>query len=200
MRVDELKRTLRSVGAQKFCEDHLFNADCWIFDKSRSTLDLKGEYADFKDTISGLIGEKPKNIAIVGSAKYGVSMHPEKSFRAFNKRSDIDIVIISPTLFFEVWDAYREAYFNGYNWLNKIHSKSIFRRFVVIYSDERSEYKSIYLRSVWLKMENLRKEIALKHRISNSIKFRIYYSWEDAKNYHISGTKQLKEKIKDDAE
>lgn len=42
-------------------------------------------------------------IIIVGSAKLGYSVSPEKSLRPFNDQSDVDVAIVSPVLFEKYW-------------------------------------------------------------------------------------------------
>ena len=44
------------------------------------------------------------NVIIVGSGKLGFSIKPNKRYVEFGEDSDIDIAIISPKLFEEIWD------------------------------------------------------------------------------------------------
>lgn len=45
----------------------------------------------------------PTNIFVVGSAKLGFSIAPEKRWTHFNDESDIDVAIVSPELYLAVW-------------------------------------------------------------------------------------------------
>lgn len=45
----------------------------------------------------------PTNIFVVGSAKLGFSIAPEKRWIPFNDESDIDVAIVSPELYLAVW-------------------------------------------------------------------------------------------------
>lgn len=46
----------------------------------------------------------PNEICIVGSAKLGFSIAPQKRYRSFSDRSDIDIAIVSEPLFLAIWN------------------------------------------------------------------------------------------------
>lgn len=49
-----------------------------------------------------------QNFTIVGSAKLGFSLSPEKFGRSFDESSDIDVVLVSEKLFQKLWDALLE--------------------------------------------------------------------------------------------
>lgn len=56
-----------------------------------------------KDEISSHFGVHPNEIILVGSAKVGFSLAPDKRYREFCDSSDLDVAIISTTLFDRVW-------------------------------------------------------------------------------------------------
>jgi hypothetical protein len=49
----------------------------------------------------------PKNILVTGSAAVGVSLNPYKSFKSFDKSSDVDIAVISTYHFDVAWRTLR---------------------------------------------------------------------------------------------
>ena len=187
----QFRDTLRALEPQEFCRRHLFSADAWIF--SDASLGLKGTYADFRKTIGDIVNEPETNVAIVGSSKFGFSMNPNSAYAPFHSDSDVDIVIISQSLFMSIWLAYREAYYNGYSNVIRFHSRNVFRNFVVVPAIEYQEFKTVYLRKIWLKMQKMKRDLQVHHRISIEINFRIYSTWTDAEAYHSSGLKRLKE-------
>lgn len=180
----------------RFCREHLFSPEAWIFTDA-SGKNLIGSYHDFKCTMADLIDENPNNIAIVGSAKFGHSMKPKltPALPAFRDDSDLDIVIVSQKLFQEIVNGYRAAFYNGYKGLMDAHAIDIFRNFVVVYPWEEPVYKSAYLRDIWLKFQKMRTQAATQHRLRNKIKFRVYASWQDAENYHAAGVHLLKKEL-----
>lgn len=61
------------------------------------------DHFSLKDAISGQFGVHPNEIILVGSAKVGFSLAPDKRYREFGDSSDLDVAIISPVLFDRVW-------------------------------------------------------------------------------------------------
>lgn len=60
---------------------------------------------DLKKTVSDHFSLHPNEIVIVGSAKLGFSIAPDKRYQAFSDSSDIDIAICSPKLFDKIWES-----------------------------------------------------------------------------------------------
>lgn len=57
------------------------------------------KYFDLKYEIATKFKENPECVHMVGSAKLGFSIAPTKLWNSFSEESDIDIAIISRTLF-----------------------------------------------------------------------------------------------------
>jgi hypothetical protein len=57
---------------------------------------------------------------------------------------------------------------------------------------DRKEYRTSYLRDIWLQMRKMEREAGTQHRLSNSINFRIYSAWSDAENYHAHSLEKLR--------
>ena len=63
----------------------------------------------FRDElVSGLAVSRP-DIRVVGSARFGFSTKPGRNLREFSDTSDIDVVIVSPSLFDQLWLALLDA-------------------------------------------------------------------------------------------
>jgi hypothetical protein len=56
-------------------------------------------YFDLKDRIAATFGIHPAEIVVVGSAKLGFSLAPDKRYRPFGETSDIDVALCSSSLF-----------------------------------------------------------------------------------------------------
>ncbi|MBW4605660.1 MAG: hypothetical protein KME22_00150 [Hassallia sp. WJT32-NPBG1] len=65
--------------------------------------DDEGKYFDLKYEIATNFKENPECVRMVGSAKLGFSIAPRKLWNSFSEESDIDIAIISRTLFEQFW-------------------------------------------------------------------------------------------------
>jgi hypothetical protein len=63
----------------------------------------------FRDElVSGLAVSRP-DIRVVGSARFGFSTKPGRNLRDFSDTSDIDVVIVNPSLFDQLWLALLDA-------------------------------------------------------------------------------------------
>lgn len=65
-------------------------------------LDAETEFA-LRSEVARHFGVHPNEVFIVGSAKLGFSIVPSKRFRPFCDCSDIDLVLVSSSLFDNVW-------------------------------------------------------------------------------------------------
>lgn len=63
----------------------------------------------FRDELVGRLGVTRADIRIVGSGRLGVSLRPGNALRPFSDRSDIDVVVVSPELFDQLWLSMLEA-------------------------------------------------------------------------------------------
>lgn len=194
MTPDELKHIITGVDPDDFCRHLLFDLDCWLFENSDLD-EISSSYLDFRSTIGNVIDVDEQDIRLVGSTKYGVSMspNPDKLFRPFNDESDLDVLIVSEKLFIEIWNEFRNAYYNGYGWVKKRHSGDIFRRFLYLVGGD--QYQTTYLRDASKRMDGLAREVLLRTGLSRPLKYRIYASWDDAVGYHSHGVRKLQRVI-----
>ena len=58
----------------------------------------------------------PNEVLVVGSAKLGFSIAPNKRYRSFCDKSDIDVVIVSDILFSRIWRAVHDYEHHGGYW------------------------------------------------------------------------------------
>ncbi|WP_329890007.1 hypothetical protein [Stenotrophomonas muris] len=153
-------------------------------------------YHDFKIMVSTHLGVNHQNVAIVGSAKMGFSLSPAKKFKKFNDDSDLDLVIVSPKLFAELWGLHlehRSKMFGSPGYQYSSVAKEVFRHFVTvsergITSEMRSQFKS------WIEsIGELRKLIGRDWVLDRDINYRVYESWDYVERYHIDGLAQLAE-------
>jgi hypothetical protein len=105
--------------------------------------------------------------------------------------SDIDIVVISKPLFNETWHHLRRADYNGAVDARGLYQENIFRRFVMVGTDDFNDTK--YLRDLSELLDRVQKLATTRFGISQTIKLRVYASWSDAKAYHIWSAQRLGE-------
>lgn len=183
------------MGKQKYLEDlkvlseeqiynkYIIGGEIWYF---RQAFNDKwfDKYNEFRIFISQKLEVHYNDIAIAGSAKLGFSINPKKNFKAFGENSDIDIIIVSRKYYYQFWEAYRndsyaEIRIRYFKWI----CFAIFRRYIVLEGfDENNE---IYKK--WLKKtQGFEKDLQLVFDISNDIHYRIFESWDAAKDYYLS--------------
>ncbi|MWV27474.1 hypothetical protein [Aurantiacibacter rhizosphaerae] len=185
-------KRLKKDGPVRFVEQILFDDNAWYF-PTRSG----AEYADFKSGFAPVFGVSSPEIAVVGSAKFGFSLAPQKGFRAFQPSdeepnpSDLDVVIVSRPIFNETWHQLRRAHYQGAINAREFFQEDVFRRFIMIGADD--ERDTHYLRDLSRLMDRVRKEATTKFGITQTIKMRVYASWTDAKAYHIWSMQKLAE-------
>lgn len=98
-------------------------------------LDLD-KYFDLKLCIADHFQINPNEVLLVGSGKLGFSIAPKKRYRYFGDKSDVDIAIISSSLFDDIWKQVYEY------------------RNAVGYWNEEREFKSYMFRG-WIRPDKL---------------------------------------------
>lgn len=99
-KIQEFKSELKLKKDVDVVRKFITSGDSFVLDSDKY-LDLKGSIADHFDI-------HPNEVLIVGSGKLGFSISEnlrkgKKRYRGFGEESDIDVAIISPTLFDDIW-------------------------------------------------------------------------------------------------
>lgn len=135
-----IKEDIKKLEAREFYIKYIIKTNNWYFAEYQHTEgnELIDKMDRFKEIVSDCFEVSFHSAQIVGSAKLGMSLSPQKPFRHFvenasdsnQKESDIDIAIISNSLFGEIWDKIREE--RKKNVIPKYTSitKSIFRGYI----------------------------------------------------------------------
>lgn len=76
-------------------QKHVLSGPCYVLNEDA--------HYELKYAIAAEFGINPNDIFIVGSAKLGFSIASNKRYRPFGDQSDIDVAIVSNTLFDSVW-------------------------------------------------------------------------------------------------
>lgn len=200
-----IKEDIKKLEAREFYIKYIIKTNNWYFAEYQHTKEheLIDKMDQFKEIVSDCFDVSFHGAQIVGSAKLGMSLSPKKPFRHFvesasesnPKESDIDIAIISNSLFEEIWDKIRSE--RKKNVIPKYTSiaKSIFRGYI-----NDKEFKDLDgLRKEWEEKISkcnilLQGELSIIHPIS----YRIYRNWEDLEDYQIDGIMKTKEVLLQD--
>ena len=184
MAVAEYKEDLKSLTTEEMYNKYVIGGDIWFF-RNNFGDDWYNKYDAFKLYISKKLGVHYNDIAIAGSAKLGFSINPAKNFKAFDKLSDIDIIVISQKYFYFFWDSYRKDSYASIKTEISFHQVcfSIFRKYLTLdgFAKSNPDY------SEWLKKtQGFEKDLQLLFNIENEIHYRIFESWDAAKDYYMS--------------
>jgi hypothetical protein len=99
MNVEEKIRGFRADLAHGDPSDlvrkHITSGECFALSP--------GSYYELKARIAKEFGIHPSEVVVVGSAKLGFSLAPDKRYRPFGETSDIDIALCSSNLFDACW-------------------------------------------------------------------------------------------------
>ncbi|WP_339323494.1 hypothetical protein [Paenibacillus sp. FSL W8-0194] len=198
--LEEIKFDLENMSVRNFYMKYIVKSYNWYFSKILNIpeRELLNTIDEFKDIVSSNIGVSFNNVMMVGSGKVGFSLSPHKNFKAFEldteseKKSDIDIAIISQDLFKNFWDLYRKSYNVKFQKVYSYISREIYRGYI----NERNLREIDACRKEWQALSNnsnklLRNKLYLKHDIT----YRIYRSWEDFEEYNLNSLERMKEKV-----
>lgn len=200
---ETLKSDLLSMEPREFYLKHIVKSHNWYFSDylrfSPSEVVDRMDY--FKEIVSTKLNINFHNVQIVGSAKVGYSLSPEKLFTPFHDErpdkpsSDIDIAIISERLYQKFWNElrhvkkirYMQAYYNHL-------TESIFRGYI----NEKDLLKVQELRIEWEELTNpinvmLQDELGFVHPIT----YRVYRSWDDLEEYQIIGISKARRSLEE---
>ncbi|EFD4948461.1 TPA: hypothetical protein ACWKRV_002743 [Escherichia coli] len=190
--LNEFKEKLLSDDIRDVYQRYLLGHDIWYFREQKKSITFAKDYDEFKLYMSKKLEIHVNNIAIVGSAKMGFSLSPDKNYRTFNDESDIDLVLVSDRIYKSSWMAFIELQSKNYFPVYAPVAKNIFKGFVSLKElDIRVDFFNKWSRNV----EPLKKDIQTIFGIPNDINYRIYDSWESVERYHIAGLNSLKDKL-----
>ena len=185
---------LKKLSIEQIYNKYVIGGDVWYF-KSKFDKSWFEKYDEFKLFISQKLEVHYNDIALAGSAKLGFSINPEKKFKVFDDDSDIDIIIISQKYYYLFWNAYIKDSYSDIK--TKNFSKicfCIFRRYISL--EGFTIYNPTY--SEWLKKtQDFEKDLQSEFEITHDVHYRIFESWDAAKDYYISSIKKVKEKVEE---
>lgn len=98
-RIFDFKKDLKTLDVPLIVQKHITYGDCFVLDQNL--------YFQLKHEVSRKFNLHPSQVQMVGSGKLGFSIVWKKRYRSFGDTSDIDLAIICPSLFDQIW---REAY------------------------------------------------------------------------------------------
>jgi hypothetical protein len=91
------QKDLRTMSTPELVQKKLIFGDCVVIDTEK--------YYLLRQKVAKKFQVHPNEVLVVGSAKLGFSIAPNKKYRLFGDTSDIDVVIVSDRLFSSTWES-----------------------------------------------------------------------------------------------
>lgn len=190
-KIEEFKVAIcnENNSLEKIIDKYLLFGTPYIFkDYEDGFYELKHEVADF-------FSVSQTNVFVVGSAKLGFSIAPQKNYKFFNEDSDIDIAIIDKDVFLRYWKML-------YNYNITCRAWS---------TDESKNYNCFlkYFFKGWLRPDKFPSRIDEKNqwfdffktlhtKYGFKISAGIYYDIDVFNGYNIENLNRIKNEIKED--
>ncbi|WP_017452132.1 hypothetical protein [Herbaspirillum rubrisubalbicans] len=203
--VDAFKEDLIKSSASEIYSRLLMSEDVWLLRKKFGD-SHREKYHALKIEISNALRVSVKNIAIVGSAKFGFSITPERQFPSFREgledeaqNSDIDVVLVSREIFVDLWEKFfeylRQQRKANPNVSYAERAKNVFSHFVTFNADALSEDEKRFFND-WMQRVNAMKfALDSVFELRNPINYRVYDDWKYVDMYYTDGIEKLREEV-----
>jgi hypothetical protein len=194
----ELLRTQTDAQILSTClHDH---AVPFAFSQKPATWDA------FRDELVSGLNITRDEVRIIGSGRFGFSLRPGRNLHPFNDKSDIDVVIVNPGLFDELWKALlRAAYPRDEiitqigGWLKKRRNELYtgwitpldIKLDTTIFGTKARPV--VQFNAQWF--DTLKKASKHPPRRHEEVNGRLYRTWEHAELYHMHSIGALKRSL-----
>lgn len=169
-------------------------ASLWILNRIPFPFeDDAKSYEAWRKKLANLVEVDASEIMITGSGAFGISLNPNKNFRAFDENSDIDVAIVSEYFFNVSWRCLRNmgTKRHGMSQAAKQSIKDHVERYIywgTIATDKILPH--LPFGKVWsAALEEMSKETPTKNR---EIKARIYKDFDSLRTYQVNNLKNLR--------
>jgi hypothetical protein len=157
----------------------------------------------FKAQVSGALAVAAADMTVVGSGRFGFSLKPDNNLRAFQDDSDVDVVIVNPDLFDNVWHNLLRAVYprppqmnavGGWlrarqkevytGWLTPLEVR-IDKRIFGAPAEPVLEFNGRWFRT----FKEASRHVVRRHE---DVQARLYRTWTHAELYHLSSLAALR--------
>lgn len=104
------RNDLSSVDPETAVQKYLTYGNCCLLPSN--------DYFELKREVAAHFQIHPSEVLVVGSAKLGFSIAPNKRYQLFGESSDIDIALVAPQLFEQMWAEVYDYKRSGAYWEN----------------------------------------------------------------------------------
>ena len=200
--VEEFKTLLRQGAVERIVEEHIFGGDVYIAKKHPRVLDTLRRH------LCPLFGLDEQNVIIVGSAKIGFSLDPNSFPRRFTNSRDIDVLVVSETLFDTYWQTMLEWHYPrrlerlpqyDFHWVTSRQRELFWGWF---HPDE-IRYEGLTFPEVLKPLRDLKTKWFSSFKslsrydefFGKDVNGRLYRTWRHALFYQASGLQQIRARL-----
>ena len=184
VRIQAFKSDLLLLTDSMMVQKHITYGDCFVLGQ--------GDYFELKSEVSDRFRVHPSEVVVVGSGKLGFSIAPSKRYRIFGDESDIDLAIVSTTLFEQIWTDVFEYTNEGESWQDEKEFKDYLFRGWVRPDKLPPANKFAFCREWWDYFRGLERQ----GRYGDyKIRAGIYKSWRFLESYQTSAVRGCREEI-----
>lgn len=200
--VEEIRAMDSVEDWQEFVSSRLFTGVPYVFKDDPSQLDALGAH------LAEGLGRASLEFTIVGSAKVGFSLAPQKFPAPFSAYSDIDVVVVDSDLFDVAWHAMldwnypRRWRLRGADWeWAKDRQSDLFWGW---FCPDRVRYEGLSLPAALRPFRDMSRQwfetfrsVALVNGLeTRDVSGRLYRTWKHAHQYHVDGLRKLWETLR----
>ncbi len=196
--VEEFKDLLRQETPEKIAEDHILRGDVYIAQKHPYVLNTLRRH------LCPRFGLEQENVIIVGSAKMGFSLDPNSFPRSFSENRDIDVLVVSETLFDTYWHTMLRWHYprrperlpqSDWDWV-MLRRQDLYWGW---FHPDKIGYEGLTFPDVLKPLRDLKanwfssfKSLSLYPEFSGrEVNGRLYRTWEHALLYQASGLRRI---------
>ena len=183
--LETVKQDIISITPDIFISKWIMECTPIIFNEDKKM------FYDWKHKLATEIQVDPRDIIITGSASIGCSLNPNKNFKLFNEKSDIDVAIISNHYFDMAWHELRLIKY--YKLDSSMRNAIEEHRSRLIYWGTIATDKILPILSFGRKWNEI--VAVIKHEApvdSRDINFRIYKDNKSFRDYQINSIKECR--------
>ncbi|MBP1174665.1 MULTISPECIES: hypothetical protein [Paenibacillus] len=194
-----MKSELIQLKPAEFYMKYIVKSYNWYFEEySNGENETVIEKIDtFKEIVTKNFEISFHSVQMVGSAKIGFSLSPYKGLREFVKQSlndndkvsDIDLAIVSDSLFDEIWRAMRKHKSTYYMSNYQRVANSVFLGYI---NDKDFTDMPNFNSEIETRINNTNRELIEELSIIHPISYRIYRSWEDLEEYQLTSIEKAR--------
>lgn len=180
----EFKEELKILSPIDIIRKHIIHGSSFILSNTI--------YYELRSIIAEKYSLHTNDVLIVGSAKLGFSIAPNKQYKHFGDTSDIDIVVVSLKLFDDLWKQVYTYWESGGYWENFVKFKDyLFQGW--LRPDMLPPSKSFVAATEWW---NFFRELSSSGKYS-SIKVRgaIYKNWDFLESYQLRSVINCRDRL-----